>query len=179
MESSLGPRGPATQLADPIFVLAGLQLNVPMGDSQAITGVTPSCRPNGTEGRLVIGTGHYHSHTSVFQKRGLSSSQRFPIIPRLQSPRSLRPTTETWYFDSAKQNPEPSAARLIKRRVQPASSTCSQPGDSNRLGVRRDEQQPALAGIKFANAVYTGEMYSMFGMYVPSLRQSLGRRANF
>jgi len=157
-------RDQVTQLGDPIFFLGGLGMNVPMGQSQAITGHATVPAGVSPDFRLVIGTGHYHAHTTEFKAWATVNGQQFPIIHDFNT-LDHAPDPATWYFDSAKQNP---VADIATQSGGAFSGILHmQPGDEINweCDVTNDN---VPGGIKFANAVYTGEMCNMFGMYVPS-----------
>jgi|HubBroStandDraft_1064217.scaffolds.fasta_scaffold49314_1 hypothetical protein len=153
-----------TQLGDPIFFLGGLGMNVPMGQSQAITGHATVPSGVAPDFRLVIGTGHYHAHTTEFTAWATVNGQKQQIIQEYGI-LGVAPEPKTWYFDSALQNPTPD----LSTQTSGAASGIlhMQTGDtiSWECDVTNNNVQ---GGIQFANAVYTGEMCNMFGMYVPS-----------
>ncbi len=158
------PKDQVTQLGDPIFFLGGLGMNIPMGESQAIKGFATVPAGVAPDFRLVIGTGHYHSHTTEFKAWATVAGQQFPIIHDFNS-LGHAPDPATWYFDSAKTNPEPDQATQSGGAY--TGVLHMQPGD--RIDWECDVTNNNVpGGIKFANAVYTGEMCNMFGMYVPS-----------
>jgi hypothetical protein len=158
------PKDQVTQLGDPIFFLGGLGMDVPMGSSQAITGHATVPDNVAPDFRLVIGTGHYHSHTTEFKAWATVSGQQFPIIHDYNT-LGHAPDPATWYFDSAKQNPVANDATQAGGAY--SGILHMQPGDT--IDWECDVTNNNVpGGIKFANAVYTGEMCNMFGMYVPS-----------
>lgn len=153
-----------TQLGDPIFFIGGIQMNVPMGQSQAIT--SSATVPSGVapDFRLVIGTGHYHAHTTQFTAWATVNGQKEQIIQEYGI-LGVAPEPKTWYFDSAQTNPTPDTATQTSGAA--SGILHMQTGDtiSWECDVTNNNVE---GGIKFANAVYTGEMCNMFGMYVPS-----------
>jgi hypothetical protein len=154
-----------TQLGDPIFFIGGLGMNVAMGQSQAITGKATVPSGVAPDFRLVIGTGHYHAHTTQFTAWATISGQKQQIIQEY-GVLGVAPEPKTWYFDSAQTNPTPDPA--VQSSGAASGILHMQTGDtiSWECDVTNNNVQ---GGIMFANAVYTGEMCNMFGMYVPSM----------
>jgi len=87
-------------------------------------------------------------------------------IERLREFLGVAPEPKTWYFDSAQTNPTPDPA--VQSSGAASGILHMQTGDtiSWECDVTNNNVQ---GGIMFANAVYTGEMCNMFGMYVPSM----------
>ncbi len=98
-----------TQLGDPIFFLGGLGMNVAMGQSQAITGTATVPSGVAPDFRLVIGTGHYHAHTTQFTAWATVNGQKEQIIQEYGI-LGVAPEPKTWYFDSAQTNEAPDPA---------------------------------------------------------------------
>jgi len=161
------PASAVTQVGDPISFIAGVNMNVPMGQSQAILGSATVPENVAPDFRLVMGTGHYHAHTTEFTAWATIGGQKQQIIQEFGI-LGVAPEPRSWYFDSAKQNPAPDPA------TQTAGSASGilhmQPGDT--ITWECDVTNNNVpGGIQFANAVYTGEMCNMFGMYAPSFGQ--------
>lgn len=159
------PKDQVTQLGDPIFFLGGLGMDVPEGQTQAITGHATVPAGVAPDFRLVIGTGHYHAHTTEFKAWATVDGQRFNIIHDYNT-LGHAPDPTTWYFDSAKTNPVPNDATQSGGAF--SGILHMKPGDT--IDWECDVTNNNVpGGLKFANAVYTGEMCNMFGMYVPSI----------
>jgi hypothetical protein len=158
------PKSQVTQLGDPIFFIAGVSMNVPMGQTQAITGNAPVPAGVAPDFRLVIGTGHYHAHTTQFTAWATVAGQKQQIIQEYGT-LGVAPEPKNWYFDSAMTNPAPDPAT----QTAGASSGILHLQTGDTISWECDvTNNNVMGGIKFANAVYTGEMCNMFGMYVPS-----------
>jgi hypothetical protein len=158
------PKDQVTQLGDPISFIGGVLMNVPMGQSQAITGSATVPAGVAPDFRLIMATGHYHAHTTEFTAWATVNGQKQQIIQEFGI-LGVAPEPKFWYFDSAKQNPTPDLA------TQTAGSASGilhmQPGDT--INWECDvTNNNVTGGIQFANAVYTGEMCNIFGLYAPS-----------
>jgi hypothetical protein len=153
-----------TQLGDPIFFLGGLGMNVPMGQSQAITGHATVPSGVAPDFRLVIGTGHYHAHTTEFTAWATINGEKQQIIQEYGI-LGVAPEPKTWYFDSGMKNPTPD----VSTQTSGAGSGILHMQTGDTISWECDvTNNNVTGGIQFANAVYTGEMCNMFGMYVPS-----------
>jgi len=154
-----------TQVGDPIFFLGGLGMNVSMGQSAAIKGTATVPAGAAPDFRLVIGTGHYHAHTTQFTAWATVSGQKQQIIQEYGIV-GVAPEPKTWYYDSDTQNPVADTTAQVPGAA--SGILHLQPGDT--ISWECDvTNNNVTGGIKFANAVYTGEMCNMFGMYVPSM----------
>jgi len=158
------PPSAVTQLGDPISFIGGLGMNIPMGQSQTITGSATVPANVAPDFRLVMGTGHYHAHTTQFTAWATINGQKQEIIQEYGI-LGVAPEPKAWYFDSAKQNPVPDPA------TETAGSASGilhmQTGDT--INWECDvTNNNVTGGIQFANAVFTGEMCNMFGMYAPT-----------
>lgn len=161
------PRDQVTQLGDPIFFIGGALMNVPMGQSKAITGqavVPPGVSP---DFRLIVGTGHYHSHTTEFKAWKTQSGVRTPLIHDYNT-LGHAPDPATWYFDSAMTNPVPGETGHTGGAY--SGIVHMQPGDT--IDWECDVTNNDVAGgLQFGNYVFTAEMCNMFGLYAPSTGQ--------
>jgi hypothetical protein len=153
-----------TQQADFQFFIGGGLMNVAEGTSTTVGGSVTV--PNGVapDFRMIMGTGHYHAHTTRFQAWANVGGQQVPLIDEYNT-LGIAPDPANWYFDSAKTNPTPDP-------VKGASGARSgilhlQPGDtvSWSCDVTNDN---VPGGIKFGNYVYTAEMCNFFGFYAPA-----------
>ena len=140
-------------------------MNVPMGQSQAITGsavVPPDVAP---DFRLIIGTGHYHSHTTEFKAwatvDGVTDAASSTTSIRSATRPIRRPGTSTARRRTPSDEPSTQAGGAYSGIVH------MQPGDTIdwECDVTNDN---VPGGLKFGNSVYTGEMCNMFGLYAPS-----------
>jgi hypothetical protein len=165
-----------TQVGDPIFFLGGLNMNIPMGVSQAIKGTAAVPQGVASDFRLVIGTGHYHAHTTEFKAWTTIGGVRQQIIQEYNT-LDHPPEPGTWSFTSAQKNPVIDPAN--KAAGAYSGTLYMKVGDSidwecdvtNNDVSSSSPPQFNAPSIKFANAVFTGEMCNMFGMYVPSTGQ--------
>jgi hypothetical protein len=160
-------------LGDPIFFIAGVTMNIAMGQTRTLTGTATVPQKADPNFRLIIGTGHYHTHTTRFQAWATIGGQKQAIIDEYNTLNTL-PEPANWYFTTSRTNAAPDAAN----HVSGASSGAlyMKPGDqiqwscdvtNNNVSSNSPEPYNASA-ITFANAVYTGEMCNMFGMYAPT-----------
>ncbi len=153
-----------TQLTDPIFFIAGVSMAVQKGQTVVIKGTAPVPPAAGPDFRLVSATPHYHTHTTRFtmyatiggvQQKILES---FPVIHTLPEPALTS-------FDSVMKNPVSDPAT---RTGGAASGVLNmKPGDHVdwECEITNDDQPNP---ITFGNAVYTGEMCNVFGLYGPT-----------
>jgi hypothetical protein len=150
-----------TQLADPIFFISGVTMNVALGEREVIKGhaiVPPEADP---EFRLIIGTGHFHAHTERFSAWTTIAGQKELLFEDFDwhEPEMFR-------FDSKTvREPSDSAARKNGGR---GGAIYLAPGD------RIDWECEVFNGDKtrplgFGNEVYNAEMCNVFGLYAPSL----------
>ncbi len=161
------PKDQVTQLGDPIFFIGGALMNIPMGQSQAITGQATVPANAAPDFRLVIGTGHYHSHTTEFKAWVTQNGVRTPLIHDYNT-LGHAPDPTTWFFDSAKTNPTPDQST----QVSGAYSGIVHLGPGDKIDWECDmTNNDQAGGLKFGNYVYTAEMCNMFGLYAPSTGQ--------
>ena len=69
-----------TQLADPIFFISGVTMNVALGEREIIKGHAVVPEAADPEFRLIIGTGHFHAHTERFSAWTTIAGQREPLF---------------------------------------------------------------------------------------------------
>jgi hypothetical protein len=162
-----------TQLGDPIFFIAGVTMNVKMGDTLTVHGTAKVPATAGPDFRLISATPHYHTHTTKFTAWATINGQKqviledFPTLGKLPEPLLTS-------FDSVMKNSAPNEAA----RTSGASSgvLAMKPGDQidwecdiENNNVSSTSPAPFNASaITFANAVYTAEMCNLFGVYSPS-----------
>ncbi len=152
------------QVGDPIFFIAGYGMNIPMGQSQTITGTAKVPSDATSDFRLIIGTGHYHTHTSTFTAWATTGGQKQMIIREYATP-GVPPEPANWYFSSGKTNPMYDMTSNISGAISGVLHL--QPGDSITWACDiTNNDQPN--GLQFGNWVYKAEMCNMFGMYAPS-----------
>ena len=154
-----------TQLGNPIFFIAGTTMDVSKGQTVTIHGTAAVPDTADPDFRLIAATPHYHTHTSRFTVTATISGEtetildNFPVMHTLPEPQLVP-------YDSVEKNPVPD----VSARSNGASSGIVhvQPGD--RIDwyctVTNDDQPNP---ITFANAVYTGEMCNLFGLYGPTI----------
>ncbi len=154
-----------TQLGDPIFFIAGVTMSVAKGQTVVIHGTAPVPDAAGPEFRLVSATPHYHTHTSRFTVTATIGGQTQTILDNFPTMHVLPEPALTDYTSTETNTPPDVAAR-----INGASSGIlhMQPGDQIDWActITNDDQPNP---ITFANAVYTGEMCNLFGMYAPTV----------
>jgi hypothetical protein len=154
-----------TQLGDPIFFIAGVTMNVKKGQTVVIHGSAPVPASAESGFRLIAATPHYHTHTSRFTVTATIAGQTQTILDNFPTMHAL-PEPQLTAYNSTTKNALPNAAG----RVDGATSGILnlQPGDHIDWDctITNDDQPNP---ITFANAVYTGEMCNLFGLYGPSI----------
>jgi hypothetical protein len=153
-----------TQLADPIFFIAGVTMDIKKGDTKVIHGTAQVPTDASPDFRLIAATPHYHTHTSRFTVTATIGGQTQTILDNFPVMHALPEPLLTSY-DSTTKNVAPNETA----RINGASSGIlhMQPGDHIDWDctVTNDDQPNP---ITFANAVYTGEMCNLFGLYGPA-----------
>jgi hypothetical protein len=145
-----------TQIAEPIFFLAGIAMNVAPNTEKIING-------SGTapQDLRVLGiTGHFHAHTVRFSAWHVVAGQKTLILEDYDwhEPTNLP-------FDSVNMNPQADPVQKIPG------------GFSGILNIKKGERiewqchiiNDSMTTLTFDNAVYTGEMCNLFGFYTPSI----------
>jgi hypothetical protein len=153
-----------TQLGDPIFFIGGVGMNVPMGQSQVITGSATVPAGVSPDFRLVIGTGHYHSHTTEFKAWKVQNGVKSWLIHDYNT-LGHAPDPTTWFFASSKQNAAPSDTTPVSGAY--SGVVHLQPGDQIQWECDVTNNDQAM-GLQFGNYVYKAEMCNMFGLYAPT-----------
>jgi hypothetical protein len=153
-----------TQLADPIFFIAGALMDVKMGTQTVIHGTAPVPSNAGPEFRLLTATPHYHTHTTRFTMYATIDGVQTKVLEEF-NPLHHLPEPGLYYYDSVKHNnPSNPAAQ-----TDGASSgiLAMKPGDHLdwECAITNDD---VPQGITFANAVKTAEMCNVFGIYGPT-----------
>lgn len=163
-----------TQLSDPIFFIAGVTMNVKMGDTLTVHGTATVPATAGPDFRLISATPHYHTHTSKFTAWATIGGNKqviledFPVIGKLPEPLLTS-------FDSVQKNPAPNEAAHVGGAYSGVLSM--KPGDqidwecvieNNNVSPTSPAPYTASA-ITFQNAVYIGEMCNLFGIYGPTV----------
>jgi hypothetical protein len=175
-----------TELGDPIFFIAGVGMNIPMGQTQVLTGSATVPPDAASDFRLLIATGHYHAHTARFTAYKTVNGVKDLLFEdygqsTFQAPYTeIAPEPGTYYFSSTGKNPVPDQANHVAGGY--SGTLYMKPGDKidweceiNNNDVSTTSMPPYNASaITFANAVYSGEMCNMFGLYVPSLAPDTG-----
>jgi len=156
-----------TQVGDPVSFVAGLNMDVPEGQSQSFTGTATVPDNAAPDFRVIMLTPHYHAHTTEFTIWATVAGQKQEVVQEYGI-LGVAPEPRAWYFDSAKQNPLPDPS------TQTAGSASGilhmQPGDTITWECDITNNN-VPGGIQFANAVYTGEMCNVFGLYAPTTGQ--------
>lgn len=153
-----------TQLGAPIFFIAGVTMDVAKGQTANIHGTANVPANAGPDFRLIAATPHYHTHTSRFTVTATIDGQTSTILDNFPKMHVL-PEPALVAYDSVQKNPVPDEAA----RTDGASSGILhlKPGDTIDwyCTVTNDDQPNP---ITFGNAVYTGEMCNLFGLYGPT-----------
>jgi hypothetical protein len=178
-----------TELGDPIFFIAGYTMNVMMGQTQVLTGTATVPTAAASDFRLILATGHYHAHTSRFTAYKTVGGQKDLLfeeygVSDFSKPYSeIPPEPKNWNFISTANNPiNDPAAHTSGVGPNSNGTLYMKPGDTidwecevHNNDVSSSSPVPYNApAIKFANAVYSGEMCNMFGLYAPSLAPDTG-----
>ncbi len=153
-----------TQLVDPIFFIAGVLMDIPMGKTQVIHGTAVVPDNAGPDFRLISATPHYHTHTTDFAAYATINGVQSKILEEF-NPLHHLPEPKLYYFDSAAKNIPPNPTALTSGASSGVLNM--KPGDHIDwyCTVTNDD---IPQGITFQNAVYTGEMCNMFGIYGPT-----------
>jgi hypothetical protein len=168
-------KDPATVkiLADPIFFIAGLSANLTMGQTQTFSGSATVPQGASPDFRLLLGTGHYHTHTTRFTAWKVIGGQKELLIDEFNALNHL-PEPATWPFTTVSKNPAPDATNMVSGAY--SGAVYMKPGDQiqwqcvqTNNNVSSNSPAPYnAAAITFGNAVFTGEMCNMFGLYAPT-----------
>jgi hypothetical protein len=153
-----------TQLAEPIFFIAGVTMSIMKGQTVTIHGTAPVPSGAGPGFRLVQATPHYHTHTDHFAMYATIGGTQTKILETFPVLHTL-PEPALTLFDSVMKNPVPNPS--TKTGGASSGMLNLKPGDKIDWEcevVNDDQPNP----ITFANAVYTGEMCNVFGSYAPS-----------
>src|ERR1019366_4933272 len=98
-----------TQLGDPIFFIAGVTMNVKMGQTLTVHGTAKVPAAASPDFRLISATPHYHTHTTKFTAWATINGQKqviledFPTLGKLPEPLLTS-------FDSVMKNAAPNEA---------------------------------------------------------------------
>jgi hypothetical protein len=158
------PESEVTQLADPIFFLAGVGMDVKKGQSVVISGTAKVPATAGPDFRLMSATPHYHTHTTRFTVWATISGQKQVILDNFPTMHVL-PEPQLTYFDSVAKNAPPNESA----RLDGASSGILRMKPGDQIDWECDITNDDIPqGITFQNAVYTGEMCNLFGIYGPT-----------
>jgi hypothetical protein len=153
-----------TQLGAPIFFIAGVTMSVAKGQTANLHGTANVPDNAGPDFRLIAATPHYHTHTSRFTVTATIDGQTSTILDNFPKMHVL-PEPALVAYDSVEKNQAPDEAT----HTDGASSGIVhlKPGDKIDwyCTVTNDDQPNP---ITFGNAVYTGEMCNLFGLYGPT-----------
>jgi hypothetical protein len=165
-------------IGDPIFFIGGY---TPVADGQTVIQTMSTTLPDtaATQAsggvRLVLGTGHYHAHTTRFTATTIIGGQRQLLMEDYDyhDPALLA-------FDSETQNTP--ADPFTKSPGGRSGIVHFNPGDSiewecevtNTSAVMTDPAQHTGVTLSFGNRVYEAEMCNMFGMYAPTMGGAWG-----
>jgi hypothetical protein len=150
-----------TQLADPIFFISGITMNVALGEREIIKGRAVVPEGADPQFRFLIGTGHFHAHTERFSAWSTINGQRELLFEDFDwhEPELFRFDTKTTH------QPSDAAARKNGAR---SGAIYMKPGDSIDWECEvfnGDKTRP----LRFGNEVFGAEMCNVFGLYAPSL----------
>jgi hypothetical protein len=148
-----------TQIAEPIFFLGGLAMNIAPNTEKIVKGSASAPQ----ELRILGITGHYHAHTVRFSAWHVVGTQRTLILEDYDwhEPHNLQ-------FDSVNQNPLPDPA--TKQPGGWSGILTVKPGE--RIDWECHVINDGNVTLTFANEVYTAEMCNLFGFYTPSMGQA-------
>jgi len=158
------PEADVTQIGDPIFFVAGVSMDVKLGQTTVIHGTAPVPSDASPDFRLVSGTPHYHTHTTRFTAYATIGGVQQKILEEF-NPLHTLPEPKLYYFDSVMKNTPSNPAALTSGAASGVLNM--KPGDHIdwECQVTNDD---VPQGITFQNAVYVGEMCNMFGIYGPT-----------
>jgi hypothetical protein len=150
-----------TQLADPIFFISGLAMNVALGEREIIKGHAVVPEGADPEFRLLMPTGHFHAHT-----------ERFSAWTTIDGHRELLFEDFDWH--------EPELFRFDTQTIREPSDRAARKngGRSGAIYLKPGDQVDwecevfngdKTSPLRFGNEVYNAEMCNMFGSYAPSL----------
>jgi hypothetical protein len=153
-----------TQLGDPIFFIAGVGMDVKMGQTTVIHGTATVPADAAPDFRLTSATPHYHTHTTRFTAYATISGVQQKILEDYGT-LGVLPEPKLYPYDSKAMNEPPNPTA----RINGAASGIlrMRPGDTIDWECEI-ENNDVPQGITFANAVYTGEMCNLFGVYAPT-----------
>jgi hypothetical protein len=153
-----------TQLGAPIFFIAGFTMSVAKGKTDNIHGTAQVPTNAGPDFRLIAATPHYHTHTSRFTVTATVDGQTSTILDNFPKMHVL-PEPALVAYDSVQKNPAPDEATHTDGAT--SGIVHLKPGDKIDwyCTVTNDDQPNP---ITFGNAVYTGEMCNLFGLYGPT-----------
>jgi hypothetical protein len=158
-------------IGDPIFFLAGLGMNIQVGQSVLNHGTATVPSNAGPGFRLVLAIPHYHGHTTRFTayttingKRELLLEQ-YGVLDHPGDPVLVG-------FDSVKQNTPPD--RSSQTPGARSGDVYMKPGDTIEWECEQTNDGIGLHGdtfttpLTFTEQAYTGEMCNLFGYYAPT-----------
>jgi len=175
-----------TEVGDPIFFISGFTTRVPMGQTQVVTGSATVPSNVASDFRLVIATGHYHAHTARFTAYKTVNGVRDLLFEEYGQSTFQAPYTEippepgNYFFTSTGMNPKVDSANHVSGGY--SGALYLKPGDKidwecevHNNDVSSNSPPPYnAASLGWGNAVYSGEMCNMFGLYAPSLSPDTG-----
>jgi hypothetical protein len=144
-----------------------------MGQTQTFSGSATVPQGASPDFRLLLGTGHYHTHTTRFTAWKVIGGQKELLIDEFNALNHL-PEPATWPFTTVSKNPAPDATNMVSGAY--SGAVYMKPGDQiqwqcvqTNNNVSSNSPAPYnAAAITFGNAVFTGEMCNMFGLYAPT-----------
>jgi hypothetical protein len=160
-----------TELGDPIFFIAGVTMNIAVGQTVINRGTATVPQNAGPNFRLVAAIPHIHAHTPKFTAYKTIGGVKEVLLQQFGE---LHVPTDPHivYFDSVMQNPTPDEST----RTDGAYSglVYLKPGDTITWECEQTNDGIGANGatfttpLRFTEQAYTGEMCNMFGLYAPT-----------
>jgi hypothetical protein len=160
-----------TELGDPIFFIAGVTMNIAVGQTVVNRGTATVPANAGSNFRLVAAIPHIHAHTPRFTAYKTIGGvkelllEQFGVLDVPTDPHIV-------YFDSIQKNPQ--ADETTHTDGAYSGIVYMNPGDSIEWECEQTNDGVGANGqtfttpLRFTEQAYTGEMCNMFGLYAPS-----------
>jgi hypothetical protein len=161
----------AKVIGDPIFFLAGVTMNIQVGQTVLNHGtatVPSNADPNF---RLLLAIPHFHAHTTRFTAYATIGGKKKTIlemyaklgVPSDPQLMAFDSKTQNPMFDRASQTPGAYSGDIYMKPGDTIEWECEQTNDG--IGI---DGQKITAPLNFTEQVYNGEMCNLFGMYAPT-----------
>lgn len=158
-------------IGDPIFFLAGVGMNIQVGQTVLNHGtaqVPSNADPNF---RLLLAIPHFHAHTTRFTAYATINGKKETILEqygKLGVPTdpqliTFDSKTQNPMWDRATQTPGAYSGDIYMKPGDSIEWECEQTNDG--IGI---DGQKITAPLQFTEQVYNGEMCNLFGMYAPT-----------